>query len=147
MRPADMLERPAMLLKEPDEVLARHLAMIQPRSCTNKRVSAKEPSRAPNAAENVLECGHARREHVPVSFQVARQLQVTQGYGPTASTEEIGTPGDCRSLKVSAISASDGGSIPPASTKQPIRTAEVRPRVGDAPPLVPKLGTCSKGRG
>ena len=37
MRPADVLERPAMLLKEPDEVLARHGAIIQPEKVVRRK--------------------------------------------------------------------------------------------------------------
>jgi len=36
MRSADVLERPAMLPKEPDETLARHRTTIQPESCTRQ---------------------------------------------------------------------------------------------------------------
>src|SRR5260370_42086343 len=36
MRSADVLERPAMLPKKPDEVLARHRTTIQPESCTRQ---------------------------------------------------------------------------------------------------------------
>ena len=36
MRPADVLERPAMLPKKPDQVLAGHRTTIQPESCTRQ---------------------------------------------------------------------------------------------------------------
>src|SRR6266446_4436158 len=80
MRSPDVLERPAMLPKKPDEILARHRTTIQPEGCTRQASGGGSTVRGDGSFAGFAALA-PQRDRQESSLDESSWIQARRGHG------------------------------------------------------------------